>query len=80
MLRSKGFNPALLQILALGDSPVRAQALRSGLAGDFICVPIFAWHQHFNAGDEPARLLVHSNRIAMENLGYAVTQQGEPAR
>lgn len=31
MLRSKGYNPGLLQILALGDSPVRAQALRSGL-------------------------------------------------
>lgn len=31
MLRSKGFSPGLLQIMALGDSPVRAQALRSGV-------------------------------------------------
>src|ERR1043166_5044661 len=23
-------------------------------AGDFICVPIFAWHRHVNLGDEPA--------------------------
>ena len=31
MLRGKGFNPALLKMIALGDSPVRAQALRSGI-------------------------------------------------
>jgi gentisate 1,2-dioxygenase len=49
-------------------------------AGDALSIPIFAWHQHFNTGDEPARFLVHTNRIAMENLGYAVTQQGEAAQ
>jgi gentisate 1,2-dioxygenase len=48
-------------------------------AGDALSIPIFAWHQHFNTGNEPARFLVHTNRIAMENLGYAVTQQGETA-
>jgi NitT/TauT family transport system substrate-binding protein len=31
MLRGKGFNPSLLKMIALGDSPVRVQALRSGL-------------------------------------------------
>lgn len=31
ILRSKGFNPALLQPLAVGDAPLRAQALRTGL-------------------------------------------------
>jgi len=31
MLRSKGLDPAQLQILALGDASVRGQALRSGL-------------------------------------------------
>jgi ABC-type nitrate/sulfonate/bicarbonate transport system substrate-binding protein len=31
ILRSKGFNPAQLQILAIGDAPVRAQALRAGI-------------------------------------------------
>jgi NitT/TauT family transport system substrate-binding protein len=30
ILRSKGFNPAQLQILAVGDAPLRAQALRTG--------------------------------------------------
>ena len=47
--------------------------------GDTLCIPIFAWHQHFNTGSEPARILVHSSRIAMENLGYSVVQQGEEA-
>ena len=31
ILRSKGFNPAQLQILAVGDAPLRAQALRTGM-------------------------------------------------
>ena len=31
MMTSKGFNPSLLQIVALGDAPVRTQALRSGV-------------------------------------------------
>lgn len=31
ILRSKGFNPALLQPLAVGDAPLRAQALRMGV-------------------------------------------------
>jgi ABC-type nitrate/sulfonate/bicarbonate transport system substrate-binding protein len=31
ILRSKGFNPTLLQPLAVGDAPLRAQALRTGL-------------------------------------------------
>lgn len=29
--RSKGFNPALMQPIAVGDAPLRAQALRTGL-------------------------------------------------
>jgi NitT/TauT family transport system substrate-binding protein len=29
--RSKGFNPALMQPIAVGDAPLRAQALRSGI-------------------------------------------------
>jgi NitT/TauT family transport system substrate-binding protein len=31
ILRAKGFNPAQLQILAVGDAPLRAQALRAGI-------------------------------------------------
>ncbi|HEY6197809.1 MAG TPA: ABC transporter substrate-binding protein [Candidatus Binatia bacterium] len=31
IMRSKGFNPALVQPIAVGDAPMRAQALRTGL-------------------------------------------------
>jgi NitT/TauT family transport system substrate-binding protein len=31
ILRGKGFNPALVQPIAVGDAPLRAQALRTGL-------------------------------------------------
>ena len=31
IMRSKGFNPALVQPIAVGDGPMRAQALRTGL-------------------------------------------------
>ena len=37
MLQAKGFNPNLLQAVAIGDGPVRMQALVSG-AVDAICV------------------------------------------
>jgi ABC-type nitrate/sulfonate/bicarbonate transport system substrate-binding protein len=37
MLQAKGFNPALLQPVGIGDAPVRMQALISG-AVDAICV------------------------------------------
>lgn len=47
--------------------------------GDSLIIPVFAWHQYFNTGDEPARFLVHTNRPAMENMGYLYVQQGEPA-
>lgn len=48
-------------------------------AGDALCIPVFAWHQHFNTGSEPARFLGHTSRAAMQNLGLLVTQQGERA-
>jgi gentisate 1,2-dioxygenase len=48
-------------------------------AGDSLNIPVFAWHQHFNTGAEPARFLVHTTRAAMDNLGLQVTQQGEVA-
>jgi gentisate 1,2-dioxygenase len=47
--------------------------------GDALCIPVFAWHQYFSTGDKPLRLLVHSTRPAMENLGLVLTQHGENA-
>jgi gentisate 1,2-dioxygenase len=47
--------------------------------GDALAIPVFGWHQYFNDGDEPLRILAHSTRPAMENLGLVLTQQGEVA-
>lgn len=47
--------------------------------GDSLCIPLFAWHQHFNTGREPARFLVHHNRPYMENMGFLMIQHGEDA-
>lgn len=47
--------------------------------GDTLALPVFAWHQFFNDGDEPMRILSHSTRPAMENLGLVLTHQGELA-
>jgi len=46
-------------------------------AGDVLCIPVFSWHQHFNTGAGPARILVHHSRPLMENLGFMDVEQGE---
>ena len=47
--------------------------------GDTLAVPVFAWHQYFNTGGTPLRILAQSTRPAMENLGLVLTHQGELA-
>lgn len=47
--------------------------------GDALAIPVFAWHQYFNIGDEPVRIIGISTRLAMENLGLVLTHQGELA-
>ncbi len=47
--------------------------------GDTLAIPVFGWHQYFNAGDEPLRILAHSTRPTLENLGLVLTHQGEHA-
>jgi gentisate 1,2-dioxygenase len=46
-------------------------------AGDTLAIPVFGWHQYFNTGEEPLRILSHNTRPLLENLGLALTQQGE---
>lgn len=47
--------------------------------GDTLCIPVFAWHQHFNTGSETSRFLVHHNRPFMENMGFLMIEHGEDA-
>lgn len=47
--------------------------------GDTLCIPVFAWHQHFNTGSETARFLVHHNRPYMRNMGFLMVEHGEDA-
>jgi mannose-6-phosphate isomerase-like protein (cupin superfamily) len=47
--------------------------------GDSLCIPLFAWHQHFNTGLDRARFLVHHNRPYMERMGFLVLEHGEDA-
>ncbi len=46
--------------------------------GDFIYVPPYSTHQHFNSGDSEARLIVISNRI-IKKMGFNWLDQVENA-
>jgi gentisate 1,2-dioxygenase len=48
------------------------------MRGDFIYVPPFSIHQHFNAGKSEARLIVISNRI-VKAMGFNWLDQVENA-
>lgn len=47
--------------------------------GDTLAIPVLGWHQYFNTGERPLRILSHSTRPMLENLGLSLTQQGEMA-
>lgn len=47
--------------------------------GDTLAIPVFSWHQYRNTGTDELRVLAHSTRPALENLGLMLTQQGEHA-
>jgi gentisate 1,2-dioxygenase len=47
--------------------------------GDTLAIPPYAWHQYFNTGVEPLRVLAFSTRPMLEGLGLSLVQQGELA-
>ena len=46
---------------------------------DVLSIPVFQWHQYFNKGTEPLRIVAINTRLALENLGLSLTHQGELA-
>ncbi len=63
------FNEAIILILAgRGHSIIDGQRV-DWEEGDFLCIPVFAWHQHFNDGDQTVRYLGIVNVPLMEALG-----------
>jgi ABC-type nitrate/sulfonate/bicarbonate transport system substrate-binding protein len=73
ILRSKGFNPSALTPVALGDAPVRAEALRSGIVEAASLSPphdLVLKDQGFNVLGGPQDV-----KIALPTSGIAVSQR-----
>lgn len=47
-------------------------------AGDAFYVPVWAWHQHINTGDDEVLYVACENAPLLQNLGIALRQEGEP--
>lgn len=44
-------------------------------AGDAIYVPVWAWHNHANTGDQPAEYLACENTPMLQNIGNIALRQ-----
>jgi NitT/TauT family transport system substrate-binding protein len=72
MLRAKGLDVSALKILALGDAPVRAEALRSGLVEAASLSPpqdLVLKEQGFNvlAGPQDVKIALPTSGVALSN-------------
>jgi NitT/TauT family transport system substrate-binding protein len=72
MLRGKGFSPTILKPLALGEAPVRAQALRSGLVDAVSISPPFDSALHSEgfrtlAGPQDVEIALPTSGLAVAN-------------
>ena len=44
-------------------------------AGDAIYIPVWAWHQHLNSGNDPVRYVACENAPMLQNLGIALREE-----
>ena len=49
-------------------------------AGDAVYVPVWAWHNHVNTGEERARYLACENAPMLQNLGGVALREEVPER
>ncbi len=49
-------------------------------AGDAVYIPVWAWHNHFNAGEGTARYLACENAPLLQNLGGIALREEVPPK